>query len=95
MYKSFEGTKFRPTGDMVFSGKYDAQDRPIYKEEFTITKSYSIYCYEKRVHDAELKVYVKRQQIEYTQRVYGEVDQVDVDELISLIKDLELVKTKR
>lgn len=94
--KNFEGTKFRPTGNVVQCG-YDVWNcQRIYKDEFVPTRSYLKYLDEKQKEKDELELFSLKSKLDYQMKTFGEVDDVDYNNYMSLLSSYnkQLIETK-
>ena len=78
-FESFNGKKFRPTGDKVSHLDYNTNER-VYKDEFVMTSSYAKYLKLKQLNDLEFECKVLKHKLEMQQQEYNEIDPIDLDE---------------
>lgn len=79
-YPSFQGKKFRATGDLVDCGLDKYTNERVYKDEFEMTSSYKLYLLKKQVAEAEAECKVLKHKLEFELQKYGEVDPIDLNE---------------
>ena len=78
-YPSFQGKKFRPTGELT-SYLDNCTNERIYKEDFMPTKSYSNYLEQKYLKELELECKALKHKLDAQLRNYGEIDSIDLGE---------------
>ena len=78
-YDSFNGTKFRPTGE-VTSHLDSVTNERVYKDDFMPTKAYSTYLKLKQLKDLEFECKVLKHKLDRQQQEYNEVDPIDLGE---------------
>lgn len=76
--------KFFGTDEVEYKGM-DLWDNKIYKPVFFMTKSYKEYLHEMDLYNLECDINRVNRKIEFTQRTYGEIDELDLQELQYLI----------
>lgn len=85
--------KFRPYGEP--ERKFDEWGQIYYKQNFIPTTSYMKYLHEKQREQDKLEIATLRNKLEYQQKTYGEVDELDVQNYMSLVQRFYKVYNER
>ncbi len=88
--QDFTGSKWRCTGTKkVLNTEQWWQPRYVEKAEYRMTRSYLEYLKNKRVIELKQELAVMRTKLEYQQRTYGEVDEIDFNEYVAKLAEYQ------